>query len=89
MEMPKLTERTWICPEGQIYHWAPLIPIQCSKELLQDLENGMSPSSILDPEQYTEGVDYIIPGKWKVIDAIIDQMDENVIDDIVDQIDDE
>tara|TARA_R100000458_G_scaffold1079_1_gene930 strand:- start:414 stop:650 length:237 start_codon:yes stop_codon:yes gene_type:complete len=73
---PELTERTWICPEGEIYHWAPLIPIRCSKELIQNLENGMSPRSIFDEDRWKEGVDYIVPERWKVIDAIIDQFDE-------------
>ena len=56
----KLTEETWVCPEGGIYHWAQLIPIRCSKELLQALSDGMHPYNIFDDAQYKEGVDYEI-----------------------------
>ena len=73
---PDLTETTWVCPEGEIYHWNPLIPIKCSKKLMAELNNGMHPSSIFDEDRWKEGVDYIVPGKWKVIDAIIAQFDE-------------
>ena len=73
---PDLTEETWVCPESNQYHWKPLIPIKCTPKILEELQNGMPVSEIFNPEFFTEGIDYIIPEKWSVIDAIIDQFDE-------------
>ena len=74
---PELTERTWVCTDGELYHWNPLIPIRCSEELMQNLEDGMSPKDIFDPDYgWKEGVDYVIPAKWKIIEAIMAQFDD-------------